>query len=244
MKKMLLKILLNYRISRKDKYFDGYEVEIYNWISFFQQSKIKLPSFKNEIILIILLQITYCISTSLYIAAAIWLEFLKKPDDQIWPIAILIGCSSSGILILSLASIVDVVGENQESSAFVYGAYSVMDKCFNGFGALVIQMISPCSDARTGQECTDGFASFFGRMMIIFSVLSCIIYLLLPKFTPCENDESFSKSHMNSVIISNRFQPSIHSSTLVYSLQNDETKPLLGSRIGPKQTKITMLFTT
>lgn len=164
----------------------------------------------------------------MYVGASIWLEFLKEPNDQIWPIAILIGASSSGILILSLASIVDVVGENSESSAFVYGVYSVVDKTFNGIGAVIIQLVSPCKDGATQAECTAGFGAFFGRMMIIFSVLSAIVYLILPEFNNGEDDDDFGRSHMNSVIVSNRFQQSAHASTL-YSLRNSENRALLGN---------------
>ena len=57
-------------------------------------------------------------------AAAIWLEFLKEPTDAIWPISILIGASSSGILVLALAAIVDVVGENQVRFCFEFKLFN------------------------------------------------------------------------------------------------------------------------
>ena len=34
----------------------------------------------------------------------------------------------------------------KESSGFVYGFYSVLDKTVNGIGAVVIQLVSPCKD--------------------------------------------------------------------------------------------------
>jgi Na+/melibiose symporter-like transporter len=174
----------------------------------------------------------FIFSSLLYLGAAIWLEFLKTPNDQIWPIAILIGTSSSGILILALAAIVDVVGEHQHSSAFVYGFYSVVDKVFNGLGAVVIQLVSPCNDTATQEECTAGFASFYGRMMVIFCAIACLFYLILPDFKSdeeeMEEDESFAASHMASLIVSNRFQRSVHSSTRVYP-PNSERRPLLAA---------------
>ena len=105
----------------------------------------------------------------------------------------------------------------------------MIDKSFNGIGAVVIQLISPCNDAATPAECTAGFASFFGRMMVIFTVLSCVTYMILPKFNRKDADDDFSRSHMNSVIISNRFQRSINASTLIYSLRNEENRPLLNN---------------
>lgn len=168
---------------------------------------------------------TYIFSALLYVAAAIWLEFLKEPTDAIWPISILIGASSSGILVLALAAIVDVVGENQESSGFVYGFYSVLDKTVNGIGAVVIQLVSPCKDGADPNDCTAEFPAFYGRMMIVWTLVSLLIYLVLPKkFFRKEEDP---QEIMGSIIVSNRFQRSMTSSALVYSLRTEERRPLI-----------------
>ena len=53
--------------------------------------------------------------------------------------------------------------------------FSVTDKLLNGIAIAIIQVISPCSDGKTKEECHDEFGPFFGRMMIIFTVLSIII---------------------------------------------------------------------
>ena len=49
------------------------------------------------------------------------------------------------------------------------------DKLLNGIAIAIIQVISPCSDGKTKDECHDEFGPFFGRMMIVFTVLSIII---------------------------------------------------------------------
>ena len=53
--------------------------------------------------------------------------------------------------------------------------FSVTDKLLNGIAIAIIQVISPSSDGKTKEECHDEFGPFFGRMMIIFTVLSIII---------------------------------------------------------------------
>ena len=53
--------------------------------------------------------------------------------------------------------------------------FSVTDKLLNGIAIAIIQVISPCSDGKTKEQCHDEFGPFFGRMMIVFTVLSIII---------------------------------------------------------------------
>ena len=53
--------------------------------------------------------------------------------------------------------------------------FSVTDKLLNGIAIAIIQVISPCSDNRSAQECHDDFGPFFGRMMIVFTAVSMIL---------------------------------------------------------------------
>merc|ERR1712150_448065 len=85
-----------------------------------------------------------------------------EPDDQVWGLAILLGAGSAG--------------------AFIYGAFSVTDKLLNGIAIAIIQVISPCSDGKTPEECQADFGPFFGRMMTVFTVLSMILTISLPRF--------------------------------------------------------------
>ena len=61
------------------------------------------------------------------------------------------------------------------------------DKLLNGIAIAIIQVISPCSDNRSAQECHDDFGPFFGRMMIVFTAVSMIltvsIYSSIPLFS-------------------------------------------------------------
>ena len=63
-------------------------------------------------------KVVYIITGLLVVGSAIWLEFIKTADDQVWGMAVLLGAGSAGVLILSLA----IIGEyflcviNYESS--------------------------------------------------------------------------------------------------------------------------------
>ena len=64
--------------------------------------------------------------------------FLGTEDNQsfksiqIYFIAIMIGSGGAGMLISSLSIIAEMIGQNTQSSAFVYGAISLVDKLSNG----------------------------------------------------------------------------------------------------------------
>ena len=51
---------------------------------------------------------------------------------EIYIIAILIGSGGAGMLITSLSLTAELIGKNKESGAFVYGAFSLIDKISNG----------------------------------------------------------------------------------------------------------------
>ena len=53
-------------------------------------------------------------------------------ETEIYFIAAFIGSGGAGILITSLSIIADLIGKNKESSAFVYGIMSLVDKVSNG----------------------------------------------------------------------------------------------------------------
>jgi len=169
------------------------------------------------------------LSTLLVAGGFIWLEFVVSATNEIWGIAILLGMGAAGTLIMSLSSIVDVIGHNRESSSFIYGTYSVFDKVMNGLAALVTQVMSPCGDEHSTATCHDDFPSFFGRMVMIFTGLAMVVYLFYPKFERAEEQQD---DVMGSIIVSNRFQRH-HSMSLSYSRSQNldsERRPLLANK--------------
>ena len=53
-------------------------------------------------------------------------------STEIYVLAILIGLGGTGILITSLSMTAELIGQNTECSAFVYGIISFVDKLSNG----------------------------------------------------------------------------------------------------------------
>ena len=53
-------------------------------------------------------------------------------EIEIYFVAVFIGSGGAGILINSLSLVADLIGKNKESSAFVYGIMSLVDKVSNG----------------------------------------------------------------------------------------------------------------
>ena len=51
---------------------------------------------------------------------------------EIFFVAVFIGCGGAGMLITSLSITAQLIGKNTESSAFVYGAISFIDKLSSG----------------------------------------------------------------------------------------------------------------
>ena len=58
--------------------------------------------------------------------------------------SILLGSGGSTILITSLSMTSDLIGDNTNSGAFVYGAMSFTDKLSNGILIALLQQFSPC----------------------------------------------------------------------------------------------------
>jgi hypothetical protein len=53
-------------------------------------------------------------------------------SKEIFMVAVLIGLGGAAMLIISLSITADLIGQDTESSAFVYGAMSLLDKFSNG----------------------------------------------------------------------------------------------------------------
>ena len=61
-----------------------------------------------------------------------WKYDLKVQTDTIYVIGVLVGFGGSAMLITSLSITAELVGDNVESSAFIYGAMSFTDKLSTG----------------------------------------------------------------------------------------------------------------
>ncbi|CAG0915809.1 unnamed protein product [Notodromas monacha] len=95
----------------------------------------------------------------------------------IYAVAVLAGMCSSTILITSLSITSDLIGENTESGAFVYGAMSFADKLSNGLVIVLIQSLHPCSDPFV--LCDLYYRQVLGFACGVFLILASLAVLLI-----------------------------------------------------------------
>lgn len=80
------------------------------------------------------------------IAGCIWVWFGDGAYYREWGIFVvgaLLGIGGSTLLITSLSITADLIGENVEGGAFVYGFMSLVDKFSNGIIIMIIQECNP-----------------------------------------------------------------------------------------------------
>ena len=73
-----------------------------------------------------------------------WFQFKYDFAFQVYAVSILIGAGGSQMMITCLCLVADLIANNLDSSAFVYGCMSLVDKFSNG---LVIMLIQHCTPA-------------------------------------------------------------------------------------------------
>ncbi|CAF2430069.1 unnamed protein product [Rotaria sp. Silwood2] len=87
--------------------------------------------------------------------------------------AMLLGIGITTAQITSSAFTSDLIGQNTESSAFVYGAMSFLDKLANGLAITVIQQYNPCS------TCSTCCPLFYRKVLSFVSGVTAICTLLI-----------------------------------------------------------------
>jgi len=96
-------------------------------------------------------KMAFALGCVIALAGCLWVHFGPIDDPsyttyQIYPVAVLIGAAGSQMLITSLCITADLIGNNLDSSAFIYGCMSLVDKFSNGLAIMVIQknIPAPC----------------------------------------------------------------------------------------------------
>ncbi|XP_020905896.1 major facilitator superfamily domain-containing protein 12 isoform X2 [Exaiptasia diaphana] len=87
----------------------------------------------------------FLVGSLVIFAVCTWMWFLPPRNGQIYGASILIGVGGSTLLVTALTMLADLIGENVETGAFVYGAMSFMDKMSNGIVVQIIQAFYPKS---------------------------------------------------------------------------------------------------
>ncbi|XP_052461170.1 major facilitator superfamily domain-containing protein 12 [Carassius gibelio] len=73
-----------------------------------------------------------------------WVLVDTNMGPRVYGAAVLLGAGSAVILVMSLSMTANLIGDQRQSGAFVYGAMSFTDKVANGIGVMIIQTLHPC----------------------------------------------------------------------------------------------------
>ncbi|KAG5275983.1 hypothetical protein AALO_G00126650 [Alosa alosa] len=99
------------------------------------------------------IKMTYLVGLLLIMAFALWVLLERNMGKLIYGGAVLLGSGSTIILVMSLSLTANLIGEQTQSGAFVYGAMSFTDKVANGLGVMLIQTLYPCHTAACCPDC-------------------------------------------------------------------------------------------
>ncbi|CAL8145649.1 unnamed protein product [Orchesella dallaii] len=146
-------------------------------------------------------QLAYTIGGALMLVSSLLIMFYASESQWgIYVIAILLGGGSSAMLVTSLSVTADLIGDNVQSGAFVYGSMSLIDKISSGLMVMLISSLNPCTNVKDG--CGDapegktfyrdalGFSS--GGFAIVGMICILIIKLLMMRKTRRNKGERLS----------------------------------------------------
>ncbi|XP_066500690.1 major facilitator superfamily domain containing 12b [Hoplias malabaricus] len=96
---------------------------------------------------------TYCLGLVPILGFAAWVLLDLHMGGRVYGAAILLGSGSAVILVMSLSMTANLIGDQTQSGAFVYGAMSFTDKVANGLAVMLIQGLYPCSTVACCPAC-------------------------------------------------------------------------------------------
>lgn len=121
---------------------------------------------------------TFFLGLILIAGTSIWMWFLGKHQLMAtYGAAVLLGVGGSTLLVTVLTMLADLIGENVETGAFVYGAMSFTDKLSNGIAVQLIQIFHPCNSK--GQVCCPLCDLYYREVMVFVTGGATIISLLV-----------------------------------------------------------------
>lgn len=127
---------------------------------------------------------SFLVGLLLIAGTSAWMWFIEKGElTATYGVAVLLGVGGSTLLVTALTMLADLIGENVETGAFVYGAMSFTDKLSNGITIQLIQIFHPCN--RKGMICC-GQCDLYYREVMVFvtagaTVISFLVLLTMAK---------------------------------------------------------------
>ncbi|CAK6969410.1 major facilitator superfamily domain-containing protein 12a [Scomber scombrus] len=107
--------------------------------------------------------LTYFMGLLLIMAFSYWVLLDKNMGQRVYGAAVLLGAGSATILVISLAMTAELIADQTQSGAFVYGAMSFTDKLANGAAVMIIQAMHPCHTVGCCPDCV----WFYHNVMVI-----------------------------------------------------------------------------
>ncbi|KAM9844944.1 major facilitator superfamily domain-containing protein 12-like [Aulostomus maculatus] len=107
--------------------------------------------------------LTYFLGLLLIMAFSYWVLLDLDMGQWVYGAAALLGAGSATILVISLAMTAELIADQTQSGAFVYGAMSFTDKLANGIAVMVIQALHPCHTI----TCCPACVWFYHYIMVI-----------------------------------------------------------------------------
>lgn len=105
------------------------------------------------------------------------------PPWMVLTLAALWGVSGSLMVVVTLAMAAKLIGENTDSSAFVYGGMSFADKITNGFAVLIIQELTRVGCR--GDDCSEYYRLVMSLGLLLPLFLAVTALVLLNKDKVC-----------------------------------------------------------
>lgn len=107
--------------------------------------------------------LTYFVGLLLILAFSYWVLLDEFMGQRVYGAAVLLGAGSATILVISLAMTAELISNQTQSGAFVYGAMSFTDKVANGLAVMLIQTLHPCHTV----VCCPACVWFYHYVMVI-----------------------------------------------------------------------------
>lgn len=107
--------------------------------------------------------LTYFMGLLMIMAFSFWVLVDESMGQRVYGAAVLLGAGSATILVISLAMTAELIADQTQSGAFVYGAMSFTDKVANGLAVMVIQSLHPCHTV----ACCPACLWFYHYVMVI-----------------------------------------------------------------------------
>ncbi|XP_075935150.1 major facilitator superfamily domain-containing protein 12a isoform X2 [Anarhichas minor] len=107
--------------------------------------------------------LTYFVGLLLIMAFSYWVLLDEKMGERVYGAAVLLGAGSATVLVISLAMTAELIANQTQSGAFVYGAMSFTDKLANGAAVMIIQALHPCHTV----VCCPACVWFYHYIMVI-----------------------------------------------------------------------------